>query len=109
MAQTPINFDDGLAGIDFDDHRAQRSAWVRKLSELWAAVVHVDSPAEYETYYMVGEFTSHQGAQNAIRNIEKRDLPFEVLLEKKVLKHGDGTKTSEMWAAIPAPDFRSVD
>lgn len=103
----PTAFDLDLAiGVPLDRlaHTPTRR-WGKWQWRIWALNEMVlAGKAEPNTYYRLGQFPNRNGAYNVVRRYSQNpsSLPIEgtVDLEHRLVSAPDGTRWSELWAAI---------
>jgi len=79
----------------------QHSPWINKVCALVADVVQ--GVGTYDAFYKIGSFTTPSGARTTIRNLSKQAELFPanpVTFEVELVTRADGTKGSELWAAV---------
>lgn len=102
-AGTDIDFSEGKSADDLASEQAQtRGTWIIKLAALRDGVEA--GKGAFDTFYKIGEFGNASGARTVIRDLGKRPerIPGAFDLEPRIVRHDDGTRTSELWAAVPS-------
>lgn len=97
-----IDFGAGKSHAELATERAQsRGMWPRKLQALLDGVI--SGKGERGKFYPIGEFSNASGARTVIREFERNPekLPGTFDMEARVVVK-DGTRVSELWAAVPA-------
>lgn len=98
----PIDFDQPREPGTFTGGRA--SPWVNKVKELVAGVIAGRGHAD--EFYRLGVFGAASGARTTIRNLARHEqrlgLPdgVQVTFEVEGVTNADGTRGSELWAAV---------
>lgn len=101
-----IDFGSGKSRDEITADQAQeRGVWPKRLQALLDGVR--DGQGEPDTFYCIGSFSTPSGAQTVIRELSRRPerLPGGFDMEKRVVVADDGTRTSELWAAVPAEEL----
>jgi hypothetical protein len=107
-AALDIDFTAGKTANEIASEQAQtRSLWINKLIALRDGVLA--GRGDYDTFYRIGEFTTGSGARSVITALVRRPerLPGEFALEPRRVRGVDGTRTSELWAAVPSDAYEA--
>lgn len=96
-----IDFSAGKSVHELASAKAERSRWVQRLEQLAQGIEA--GQGEYDTYYRIGAFTTTTGARTVLNTLSKKSLAREYLVETRIVANADGTRSSELWAGLPAP------